>query len=163
MPSIRTKQQFHFWRVHSQVDKKELIKEDLGSVAMHCRTDRIDDRYLGNNNFTIGDYIDVSINYKWCVYPEQWMIRICLKQHNKYWKMSIFRVVWVWSYRKWGGRLSRQCQSNSRRYERKVGRRNCLFENIRYCHTRYWHYLSRLYCSLAYRLWFADRIRLQIV
>jgi len=64
MPSIRTKQQFQFWRVHNQAEKKELVKAELGCVAMHCRTDRVNDKYLGNHNFSIGDYLDVSINYK---------------------------------------------------------------------------------------------------
>jgi len=65
MPSVRTKQRFTFSRVHLDEEKKILEKQELGTVYMHRRLDRNDEKYLSNTKFTIGDYLDVSINYKW--------------------------------------------------------------------------------------------------
>jgi hypothetical protein len=41
-----------------------LVKQQLGYVLMHRKNDRAEERFLGNNQFAIGDYLDVSINYK---------------------------------------------------------------------------------------------------
>jgi hypothetical protein len=63
LPGIRTKQNFTFWRVHPE-EGNGLVKQQLGVVMMHRKNDRGDERYLGNWQFAIGDYLDVSINYK---------------------------------------------------------------------------------------------------
>jgi hypothetical protein len=45
-------------------DKKELVKEELGVVGMHRRSDKNEEKYLCNHGFVIGDYLDVSVTYK---------------------------------------------------------------------------------------------------
>ena len=56
---------FQFYRVHpSEEGKKEYVKQELGFVTMHRKSDRSEEKYLGNCRFCIGDFLDVSINYK---------------------------------------------------------------------------------------------------
>jgi len=64
IPSIRTKQRFQFWRVFTLQDGKTMSKEELGTVMMHRRMEKAEDRVLQNSKFHVGDYIDVSIYYK---------------------------------------------------------------------------------------------------
>ena len=37
----------------------------MGTVMVHKKSDASDEKTLEENGFSIGDYIDASINYKW--------------------------------------------------------------------------------------------------
>jgi hypothetical protein len=63
LPASRVKQRFKFSRIG--YDHKDVwSKKELGSIFLHKRGDKIDSRTLENCEFRIGDYIDISINYK---------------------------------------------------------------------------------------------------
>jgi hypothetical protein len=63
LPVSRSKQRFKFFKISS--DAKDIwTKKEIGQVYLHKRGDRIDDKTLEDSGFRIGDYIDVSINYK---------------------------------------------------------------------------------------------------
>ena len=64
LPGIRTKQSFIFYRVHQVEGRAGVSKTGLGMVMMHRKNERVEERYLGNWHFCIGDHLDVSINYK---------------------------------------------------------------------------------------------------
>lgn len=66
LPMIRTKQRFVFYRVYEECreKKEERMKKEMGTVLIHKKSEKGEDKTLGELKFWIGDCIDVSINYK---------------------------------------------------------------------------------------------------
>ena len=62
LPFIRTKQRFVLSRVHKSQGK--IIRKEMGTVMVHKKSEVSDEKTLEENGFSIGDYIDASINYK---------------------------------------------------------------------------------------------------
>ena len=67
LPAIRTKQRFVFYKVYEECreKKEEKMKKEMGTVLIHKKSEKGEDKTLGELKFCIGDCIDVSINYKW--------------------------------------------------------------------------------------------------
>lgn len=62
IPSIRTKQRFVFSRVLEE--EGEVGRREMGTVLVHKKSEKGEEKTLWENKFCIGDMIDVSINYK---------------------------------------------------------------------------------------------------